>query len=361
MENLLYKPDWPEARQRLSAWWKGEKLDRCMLQLWAPRDGAKLVPVPREPETLEQRWTDLDYLDAVNEYDFQTTFFGAEALPVWSSGFPGHVALPTFYGCPFQLSRTTGWHDPILTGEKLDVSHLRVDRQSRWWKFGDMLLDHERRVTAGKSIPSMGAIFGCGDTLAMLRGNERMLFDLVDDPAAVREAELKLMDDWIDVHRHHVEMLTRDGGPYATWFGLWAPGKYYVTQCDVSYGISAAAFRECFVPALRKQMEYLDYSIYHCDGEGAFHLVDEIASIGKINAIQILPGAGKPSPLHYLDVLRKVQRLGKGLHIGIPPEEVETALSLLSSRGLFLAVSCNSEKQAREVIDLCGRKSVDRG
>ncbi|MFB3892070.1 MAG: hypothetical protein ACE15C_08620 [Phycisphaerae bacterium] len=361
MNQLLYKPDWPEARQRLTAWWNGQKLDRCLMCVWAPRDDAKDLKEPPRPATVEERWTSFEYLDALNEFEHRSTFFGGEAVPVWHAGYPGHVAIPTFYGCPHQLDWRTGWHEPILTGQKLDVSGLRLDRACRWWTWGDKLLNHEREVSAGKSIPAMGAIFGPGDTLVQLRGAERLLYDLMDDPAAVREAELKLMDDWIEVFDHQTGILTRDGGPCTNWFSLWAPGKCYPSQCDASYGISPESFRECFIPAIRKQTDYLDYSVYHVDGVGAFHLVDELAKVDGIRALQILPGAGKPSPLAYIDVLRRVQRLGKGLHISIPAEEVETALDLLSSRGLCICTSAKTQKQARELIELAGRKSVDRG
>ena len=89
--------------------------------------------------------------------------------------------------------------------------------------------------------------------------------------------------------------------------------------------------------------------------------MEEICRIERVNAIQVGPGAGKPSPLHYIDVLKQVQRLGKGLHISIPAEEVEPALSLLSSRGLCIDTDARSEKEARQLIDLVGRKSVERG
>lgn len=362
METLLYKPDWPEARQRLAAWWNREKLDRCLLQITAPRNGTEHIQPPPWPETIEEQWTNLDYLDQVNDHEFATTFFGGEAIPIWTAGYPGHVAIPTFYGCPFKLSWETGWHQPILKGPKFDISGLKLDRTCRWWKWGDVMLAHAREAAKGKSIPAMSAIFGVGDTLAALCGTEPLLYSMMDDPDGVRDAELKLVDDWIKVYEHQTGILTANGGPSTHWFGLWAPGTCYTAQCDVSYGISADTFHHCYVPALKKHTDYLDYSLYHVDGIGAFHLVDELAKIDNIRALQILPGTGKPSPLHYVDVLKKVQRLGKGLHIGIMADEVEQALDLLSSRGLCIQVyNCPSEKRAREVIELAARKSVDRG
>jgi hypothetical protein len=209
----------------------------------------------------------------------------------------------------------------------------------------------------------MEAICGLGDTLAAVRGTERFLLDVAENPVGVREAELSLLDDWFEVFEHQTGILRNGDDGCATWFHLWAPapGRFYPLQCDVSYGISRDTFRGCFVPALRRQADYLDYAVYHLDGVGAFHLLDEILGIERIAAVQILPGSGKPSPLHYLDLLRKVQRAGKRLHITIRPEEVPAALSLLSSRGLCLDVWAESETQARQVMEQAGRLSVDRG
>jgi len=361
MSALEYKPDWEEIKQRYAAWWRREKMDRCLLWVEAPKENLPDEPPPTAPEDTERLWTDLDYLSAANDYRMRRTFYAAEAFPIWSPGYPGHIAIPTFYGCPFKLDRGTGWHEAILTDEKLDVSGLKLDRQGKWWRFGDELLRRAREESAGKSIPSMCAIFGCGDTLGMLRGNERLLFDIADAPAAVRRAELALMDDWFGVFEHQTNLLCDGGGEYATWFPIWAPGRFYPTQCDVSYGISPKAFRECFVPALEKQVAWLDHAIYHLDGTGAFHLVEEVCKIDGIYAVQVLPGTGKPGPLHYMDVLKTVQHMGKGLHITISPQEIPEALSRLSSRGLFIHTWASSQTEAMKIVEQAARLSVDRG
>jgi hypothetical protein len=53
-----------------------------------------------------------------------------------------------------------------------------------------------------------------------------------------------------------------------------------------------------------------------------------------------------------------VQRVGRNLHISIPPEEVETALAELSARGLFISTWCASETEARRLLDNAERWSV---
>jgi hypothetical protein len=47
-----------------------------------------------------------------------------------------------------------------------------------------------------------------------------------------------------------------------------------------------------------------------------------------------------------------VQKNGKNLHITIAADEVETTLSLLSSKGLFIETSCETEEQARTLLKM---------
>jgi hypothetical protein len=303
------------------------------------------------------RWTNLDYIVALNEYQHATTFYGGEAFPIWNGGYPGHTSIPAFLGCPVSLDHATGWWDPVLTDDEWDVTSVRLDTDGRWWKFAVDLLRTASQASAGKSIPSIGALGGCGDTLAALRGTWNLLHDCVERPDRVRASELHLMTQWCEVYRMFYDILTNSDGGSTCWFELWSPGRFYASQCDFSYMISPRMFRDLFLPALEKQTEFLDHSVYHLDGIGAFAHVPALLELPGIQAIQALPGAGKPSPLHYLDTLKQVQAGGRNLHISIPPEEVERALSILSSKGLFIETSCASEEEARDLLKAAERWS----
>ena len=100
--------------------------------------------------------------------------------------------------------------------------------------------------------------------------------------------------------------------------------------------------------------------MYHVDGVNAFKHVDDLCELPRLQAIQILPGAGKPSPLHYMDTLEKVQAAGKNLHISIAADEVKLALSKLSARGLFIQTHVDTEDEARELLRNAEKWSVDR-
>lgn len=348
---MLYKPDWEETRDRFCAWWEGELIDRCAIAVVAPRADAPNEEPPPMPKDPIKRWTDLDYIAQCNDYYFRRTFFGGEALPIWSGGYPGHVCLPTFLGCPINLDFVTGWWDPIFEDkDDWDYRSLQIDKTSMWWDFGIRLLERAAKEAQGKSLPSIGAFGACGDVLSALRGTMGLLYDTVDCPDRVREAEIHLMKLWIEVYEEFHGILKENHEGTTCWFPLWSPGKFYAAQCDFSYMISTEMFCDLFVPALEMQCEFLDHVVYHCDGVEAFKHIPAICDIPGIHAIQVLPGVGKPSPLFYMDSLKYVQHRGKNLHITISAQEVEEALNNLSPKGLFIETWCASEEEARDLI-----------
>ena len=359
---LQYKPDWDETQQRLRAWWKHEYFGRCALSVAAPLDNPPARTPPPAATTVAQQWYDLDAIAARNDYALSRTFFGGEALPMWNAGYPGIASIPTMLGCPFKVDMHTGWHDPLLTNpDGFDIRTMRLDETHGAYQYHMNVLRRAMQESAGKSFPTMGAFFHGGDTLAALRGSEQLLFDCAERPEVVRDAEDYLMEMWCDFYDRTYAAVNGSVQGSACWMGLWAPGKTYTVSNDFSYNISTAMYQEMFLPAIHRQMDFLDYSIYHVDGVEAFRHVDLLCQEPRLHALQILPGAGKPSPLHYLDVLKKVQRSGKNLHIGLSVEDVKPALELLSARGLYLQVWCRTETEARQLLQNVERWSVDRG
>ena len=359
---LEFKPDWEATQERYRAFWAHEYFGRCALAVTAPREGAPDEPPPARPATPLARWTDLDYAAACNAYHMRRTFYGGEAFPVWTVGYPGHTSIPTFLGCPLDLDFDTGWWNPVVTGEGLgDVLRLRVDREGEWWKFTLKALDRAVRESAGRCIPSIGAFGGCGDTLAALRGTDRLLFDVMDRPEEVVAAEVYLMDMWCEVYEDFYRIVNAVSEGSTCWFPFWSPGRFYSAQNDFSYMISPKMFRDLFLPIVERQTRYLDHTVYHVDGIEAFAHVPALCELPRLQAIQILPGAGKPSALHYMEALKTVQRAGKNLQMYLAPEEVRPALEQLSARGRFISTWCRTEAEARDLLRQAESWSVDRG
>jgi 5-methyltetrahydrofolate--homocysteine methyltransferase len=360
MMELLYKPDWEQTKEHFHAWWAHEDFGRCGLSVTSPLQGLKPASPPAFPEKVEDRWLDFDYLHAVNDFRLSRTFFGGEAFPLWTPGYPGWDFIPSYLGAKVDLAEETGWVHPLI--EKGDLSDhdcrdLTIDPGNKWWIFAEKLHKFAVAESHGKSLPGIQAIGGCGDTLAGLRSTNQLLFDVLECPEHVREFEMHLMKLWVEVYDKFYGITHEAAEGSTCWFPLWAPGRFYPLQNDFSYMISPRMFEDLFMPALEMQMKHLDYSVYHVDGIMAFAHVDAICSLPGLQALQILPGAGKPSPLHYMDVLKKVQKAGKNLHISIPCDEVETALECLSSTGLFIDTRCESEEEARTLLHLAEKWS----
>lgn len=357
---LKYKPDWEETKERYKAWWAGEVLDRCAVSVTAPLDGIPDESPPKMPEDPVQRWTDLDYIERRNEYTHRRTFYGGESFPKWCGGHPGHAEIPTFVGCPITLDHRTGWIDPILTDDNWNIRSLKINYEGHWWKFAIEQLYRAKSVSPGKSIPCIGAFGASGDNLSALRGSNKLLYDLYDCPERILHAELYLTDMWIEVYGTFYEIIKEPAEGSTCWFNLWAPGKFYAAQNDFSYMISSEMFEKLFLPAIEKQLNFLDYVVYHVDGIEAFRHVPLLCELEHLQAIQILPGTGKPSPLHYMDVLKYVQSHRKNLHITIPVNEVEEALTNLSARGLFIQTYCETEEEAKKILEKTESWSKDR-
>jgi len=358
---LAYKEDWEETKKHFLSWWSHEYFGRCALAVTAPKNSPPDVSCPPKAETPEQRWFDLDWISRRMEYELSRTYFGGEAIPVWHAGYSGVSALPALLGCPTEIDMATGWWHPVLSEpDSINFRRLKLDPNAENYQFTMRMLRRATLESQGKSIPSIGAFGGCGDTLAAVRGTERLLLDCVERPGEVRAAEEYFMDMWCDFYDQCFGII-RDAAEGSTcWFRLWSPGKFYASQNDFSYNVGPEMFRDIFLPVIQRQTEFLDHTVYHVDGIDAFRHVDALCELPKLQAIQILPGAGKPSPLHYMDTLKKVQATGKNLHINTAADEVEQVLSELSARGLFIETGTETEDDARLLLKKVERWSVDR-
>ncbi len=349
---LKYKEDWEQVKERYSAWWQGENTGRCGLAVTAIRQEAKDIPQPAQPDTPFERWTNLDHLSELCEWSHRRTFYGGEAFPMWHGGWPYYADHPAFLGCRVELNYDTGWVEPhpALAGEKIDWQALQIDESNPNLQFQLALVRRGVEEARGKSVPVIGTLGSTGDTLAALRGTERLLYDLIDRPEEVRAAELYLVEQQRGLYDRFYEITYPVAEGSACWLGLWAPGKLYAVQNDFAYMISPKMYEDLFLPALQKRLEFLDYAVYHVDGVRNFVHVDMLCELENLQALQIGPGDSKPSPLHYMTVLKKVQAAGKNLHIGIQPNEVRSALRELSAKGLFIITFCRTEDEAKDLL-----------
>jgi len=349
----MYLDGYEHVFETFNKWWNGEDIGRCLFSVGANIDDGQSPPVL--PPKIEDRWLDLDYIKANADFIIKHTHYGGDAIPIWACGYAGNDSIPAFLGCDVILGPDTGWWQPVIADGALsdhDPSKLVIDKtDNKWWIHSQQMHKLSNECSTGTAVPSVPAMGSAGDILAALRSTEKMLDDLIEEPETVKKFEDHLIEIWIEVYDHYFELhnKTSFGGSSNFFFGLWAPGKFYIPANDFSYMISTDMLEHVFLDALTRKINYLDYSLYHVDGIEAFRHVDLLCSIKNLTALQILPGAGKPSPIQYMDVLKKVQNAGKGLHIGIPPSDVKTALENLSHKGLMISTYCDTVDEAIEL------------
>jgi hypothetical protein len=74
-------------------------------------------------------------------------------------------------------------------------------------------------------------------------------------------------------------------------------------------------FSRAILPALKRETEYLERSIYHLDGPEALRHLDAVLELPRLNGIQWVYGAGNEPAARWVDVYRKIQAAGKCMQV----------------------------------------------
>jgi hypothetical protein len=350
---MLYKEDWDKAKERLTALWENEVIDRCCVAVAAPKDGAlyKEEAPPNNEEDLFKYYMDKEWLLRRHLQKFENTFFGGEAFPcIWPNfGTAGHAKY--FKGCKFHFGRDTVWYESFIQDWQKDT--LEYDPNCSILNLEKATLKFLAEQGKGKFLVTMPDNCGVIDALAHLRGTDNLLFDLVDESEMVKKAtgliQKALIHSSVDLFTILRE--NNDNGSSHGWMYTWSKGRHLQMQVDFSVMISPQMFEEFALPELEATSSWLDNAVYHLDGQQEVRHLDMILSVKKLNMIQWTPVAGQPKTSEFIPVFKKIQKAGKGLVLIPSKNEIETLLSELSPKGLILVINdATSETEAKAII-----------
>jgi len=348
--NLAYHDDGESARRHLEAWWANDVLDRAAIQITARRERSigPDKPPPAAPTKLLDGWLDAEYRVAAADHGMRHTFFGGESLPFfWPNMGPGIAAA--YLGVEPVFAEDTVWFNQHPGGWGDIVP--RFDPDNRWWQATLNLLRVAVEASDGNFFVGMTDIGGMTDIEASLRGTFALLTDLVDASDEVKRVRDQLTPLWFRWYEEQERIIHQHLEGASCWLGVWAPGRTYNIQCDFSCMISPAHFDEFVAPELEALCSWLDHVTYHLDGPGALQHLDRLLAMPDLDGIQWTPGAGQPSAVAWLPMLKKIQKAGKILHLHDDIANVETICRELSPQGLMISVSgCRSEADARELL-----------
>jgi len=349
---IKYKPEWEKVQERYRAFWNLEIIDRCCISITAPLSSEKRTAPVREH--IRDMWTDFRFFDEYNSFVLGNRYFAGESLPLWRPGrYPFTNTLAAMIGADVELLDRTAWVYPMLSDGEItthDYRKLSLNPFSFWKAHEEKCLRTAVEKSKGLCHPILYLMASSGDTLAALRGTEELLIDLLEYPDYVRDFDMHLVKLSFALFDEYYQIVDGEQNGVCDWLGMWGDKKSYTIQNDFSYMISREMYNEVFLPSIEMKTKFFDNALYHVDGVGAFKHVDALCSLPELNALQIFPGAGF-SVLPYMDILKKVQAAGKGVWIHVERNEIETVMSELSSKGLYLSSTAASKQEADEIIE----------
>ena len=349
-----------EQKKKYNAFWNRDYDERAALFLSvpAPADTPIIFDLPavKAPEDIIGRWENTEFRAYEYKQRVHKTLFMAEGIPtVWPNFGPG--VLAAMLGSDYTYYPNTVWFgkEPLIQDwSDLDKMNLLPENP-----MNKLVLDLTRKFCEGSNGHYMVGMTDMGgnlDIVASLRGTERLLYDMVDEPEKVDKA-VRIVDDfWEIAFNESYSILKNANNCMSTWIPLWSPKRWYTLQSDFSAMISPDQFERFVVPSITRMSKFLDNSIYHLDGEGELPHVDHLLSVDRLDGIQWTPGAGKPGLANdkWFPLYEKIQAKGICLVLmGINTiNELTKVLSNLSHKGLLITSSLKSVEEAEEVIQL---------
>jgi len=352
MKSYLEEVDFETIKQRFDAFWERKVLDRPLIYITARRQKQEEIRLPTL-KSIEERWTNVEYVLKRTESHLRNTLFLGDALPCyWPNLGPDHFTACLGGNLAFR-DEETSWAEPF----RLDLSGYDpvLDINCRWWKIMNELLDSLCQVGEGNFLLGIPDLHYGGDSLVATVGAQRLVRHLFQEPEEVKRLINRLTDVCIAMFESYYEKISRVQKGSITWIPAYSRGRYFALQDDFSGLVSPRMFREFFLQEQETLSRYLDNSIFHLDGPMALGNLDILLQMEALDGIQWVPGAGAEPMSRWVDVCRKVLDGGKCLQIGCTPNEVEFLLSKLKHEGLFISTNCSTEREARNLLRIVER------
>lgn len=355
MSGLLYREDMDEVRKRLTLWWNGGDIGRPAMQITAPRPEPieDILSMP-QPEGWVTHYStrDFDYRVNLAARACVKTHYLAEAVPSVSPDLaPNCLAL--YLGCRGVEMPGTVWCEPCI--ESPETARFEFCPENFYWQFSRRLGAECLRLGRGKFLVSFPDLIEALDTLAAMRGTEKLLVDLIERPDWVHRCLRQITDRYFHCYDILYDMFRDEVGGSIFW--AWAPGRMTKLQCDFSAMISPEMFGEFMVPILTEMSERVSYCMYHWDGPDALKHQGHLLSIPKLTMIQWTPGAGAEPTDHkrWWRFYHKTIDAGKKVLIGC--SSIENLQALKDEFGeklkaFLINMRANSPTQAETILEI---------
>ena len=328
--------DWTAVRDAHAKWWDKE-LDRPLIavQLWGKDPGR---PMPKVPSLTQATCADLsipveDIVDRM-DYDLSCVEYLGDAFPYVNLNSFGPGVAAAFLGAKLDNSSGRVWFHPEKL-QPIDKLHLEYDPDNIWLRRIKDICRAGMERWQGQVLIAMPDLGGVMDILSTFRPSENLLFDLYDEPEEVQRLVGEISDLWMQFYEEINSVLQPVNPGYCDWAGILGDKPSYVLQSDFAYMIGPEFFDMFVKEDIRKMCRKLDRTMYHLDGVGQLNHLDSLLEIEELDAVQWVPGDGKPSQREWPEVLRKIQAAGKNMQILESIEGFDEVVGILgTAKGL---------------------------
>jgi len=199
------------------------------------------------------------------------------------------------------------------------------------------------------TLPDLGGML---DILASIRGSERLLTDLIDEPAQVERLVWELYEAWWQYYDHFWGILRGRSAGTMAWAPVWSPRRTYMFQSDFAYMISPEMFARLVLPELTQSCRRIEHGFYHLDGIGQLVHLDLLLAIDELRGVQWVPGAGKKNPCQWPEVFKKILAAGKRIQTwAFTPDEVFEVIEYTGgAKGIIFDVADVEEEDADRYV-----------
>ena len=339
-----------EVKDNYRRWWNGD-LDRPIMNLTLhgahphPTGGKSYAPWLSQANCGEFRWSPEELIDTMDD-GLSTLEFAGDGYPRVSFDCFGPGVVAAFCGARLDNSSGRVWFFPEKEQEINEI-HAVYDPHNPWAERIKAIYRAGMERWDGLVVMGMPDLGGVMDVAATLRGTENLLMDLYDEPEEVLRLIGEIETAWYAAYDDFSKILHPAGGDmgWTDWSGILSPDPAYIAQCDFCYMIGDEMFKEFVLPSLKRDTERLTNVIYHLDGIGELCHLDTILSLPDLKAVQWVYGEGKPGPMHWLDVYRKIRAGGKRMWLVGGIQDFFDVSDAIGAEGFYCSFGLNAQDQ----------------
>jgi len=335
---IEHVPDWEQRIRRQDAFWDREIIDRPVVVIEVSRqDSGYPRPPGKQWASERERWLDAEFVAESALASAMNTEYYGDALPrVWPN--LGPEVFSAFFGAEMEYGPSTSWSVPNLH-DWSEADKLRFSEDNFYWQKLHEMTDALLEAGRGRFYTGITDLHPGGDAIAAFRDPFNLNIDIIEHPAEVNALLRRVTDAYFKVYDFCCQKITAAGQPVTTWLPIVSTKKWYVPSNDFSCMISKAMFDDVFLPGIAEECRHFEASIYHLDGPGALRHLDSLLDIKQLNAVQWVWGDGHGRASDWMHVYERCQAAGKGIEVGLDPDELDVFIEKLRPEGLWIFVS----------------------